>query len=117
MPRKPKPPADDPAQSKRFIGMAREIGADEGVGGREAFDRTFEKVARTGKRTADADSADHVETWSDADVDKKLELLRQDIKEIATAQNALARDFRDLARRVEGLTKALAASRRKSPQT
>jgi len=29
MPRKPKSKPDDPAQSKRFIDMAREIGADE----------------------------------------------------------------------------------------
>jgi len=34
MPRKPRPPGDDPEQSKRFIEMAREIGADEGPEGR-----------------------------------------------------------------------------------
>jgi hypothetical protein len=28
MPPKPKPPPDDPEQSRRFIGIAREIGAD-----------------------------------------------------------------------------------------
>ena len=28
MPRKPKPPPDDPEQSKRFIDMAREVGAE-----------------------------------------------------------------------------------------
>lgn len=52
MPRKPKPAApppgaDDPEESQRFIDMAREIGADEGQEGREAFDRTFDKVVRT----------------------------------------------------------------------
>jgi len=44
MPRKPKLLPDDPAQSKRFIDMAREIGADESERGREAFDRVFGKV-------------------------------------------------------------------------
>jgi hypothetical protein len=43
MPRKPKPPPDDPEQSKRFINMAREIGADAS---QEEFERAFEKVAR-----------------------------------------------------------------------
>lgn len=42
MPRKPKP--DDPAESKRFIDMAREIGADESDEGRKAFERAFRKV-------------------------------------------------------------------------
>ena len=41
MPRKPKPPSDDPAESKRFIDMARELGADERP---EAFERALEKV-------------------------------------------------------------------------
>jgi hypothetical protein len=41
MPRKPKPKPDDPAQSKRFIETAREIGADADA---EAFDRAFKKV-------------------------------------------------------------------------
>jgi hypothetical protein len=40
---KPTPPRDDPAQSKRFIDMARELGSDE-TG--EAFERAFKKVAR-----------------------------------------------------------------------
>jgi hypothetical protein len=44
MPRKPKPAPDDPAQSKRFIDMGREIGADESDGGREAFERAFDQV-------------------------------------------------------------------------
>lgn len=41
MPRTPKPPRDDPAESERFIAIAREIGADENG---EAFERTFEKI-------------------------------------------------------------------------
>ena len=42
MPRKPKP--DDPAESKRFIDIAREIGADETEEGRKAFERAFRKI-------------------------------------------------------------------------
>jgi hypothetical protein len=38
MPRKPKPPPDDPEQSKRFIDMARDIGADAS---KEEFERVF----------------------------------------------------------------------------
>ena len=40
---KPEPPtnADDPEQSKRFIDMAREVGADEDP---EAIDRAFKRV-------------------------------------------------------------------------
>jgi hypothetical protein len=45
--RKPKPKPDDPEQSKRFIEMAREIGADAS---REKFDRALKKVAAS-KRT------------------------------------------------------------------
>jgi hypothetical protein len=45
MPRKPKPQPDDPAQSKRFIDMAREVEADDSEKGREAFERAFKKVA------------------------------------------------------------------------
>ncbi len=44
MPRQPKPPPDDPAESKRFIDMARELGADESERGREAFERVFKRV-------------------------------------------------------------------------
>jgi hypothetical protein len=44
MARKPKPPQDDPAQSKRFIDMAREIGADETESGRKAFERAFDRI-------------------------------------------------------------------------
>jgi hypothetical protein len=43
MPRKPNPPPDDPEQSKRFMEIAREIGADGTT--REEFDRVFRKVA------------------------------------------------------------------------
>lgn len=43
MPRKPKPPPpDDPEQSKRFIEIAREVGAE---GTEEEFDKEFRKVA------------------------------------------------------------------------
>jgi hypothetical protein len=44
MPRKPKPPPDDPEQSKRFIEAAREAGTDESP---EAFERVFKKVTST----------------------------------------------------------------------
>jgi len=43
MPRKPAPPPDDPEQSKRFMEIAHEVGADGTT--REEFDRTFRKVA------------------------------------------------------------------------
>jgi hypothetical protein len=43
MPRKPKPPPDDPEQSKRFIEAAREIGTDESP---EEFERVFKRVVR-----------------------------------------------------------------------
>jgi hypothetical protein len=49
MPRKPKPPPDDPEQSKRFIKAAREIGTDESP---EAFERVFEKVVKPIKQTS-----------------------------------------------------------------
>lgn len=41
MPDKAKP--DDPAQSKRFIDMAREIGSNED---QSVFERVFEKVVQ-----------------------------------------------------------------------
>ena len=44
MQQKPKPTPDDPEQSKRFIDMAREIGADETETGRKAFEHAFNKV-------------------------------------------------------------------------
>lgn len=46
MPRKPKPPPDDPEQSKRFIKAAREIGTDESP---EAFERVFKRIIRAGE--------------------------------------------------------------------
>jgi hypothetical protein len=39
----PPPEADNPEQSRRFIEIAREMGADETPG---AFDRAFAKVIR-----------------------------------------------------------------------
>jgi hypothetical protein len=56
MPRKPKPPPDDPEQFKRFIDMAREIGADESP---DALDRALEKVVKrtSPSRTAPRPSA------------------------------------------------------------
>ena len=47
MPRKPKPPSDDPEQSKRFIDMAREVGAEKPS---PNFERVFQKVAEKPKR-------------------------------------------------------------------
>lgn len=41
MPRKPNPPPDDPAQSKRFIETAREVEVEEDS---EALDRAFKKI-------------------------------------------------------------------------
>jgi hypothetical protein len=49
MPRKPAPKPDDPAESKRFVDMARELGADETEKGREAAERVFKKVADKNK--------------------------------------------------------------------
>jgi hypothetical protein len=45
MPRKPKPP-DDPEQSKRFIDMAHEVGAEKPS---PDFERVFRKVAEQPK--------------------------------------------------------------------
>jgi hypothetical protein len=53
MPRKPKPPPDDPEQFKRFIDMAREVGADTDP---ETLGRVFDKVARPSKATASSQS-------------------------------------------------------------
>ena len=46
MPRKPKLVSDDPAQSKRFIDMAREVGAEQP---NPNFERVFRKVAEQPK--------------------------------------------------------------------
>ena len=43
MSRKPTPRPDDPEQSKRFIEMAREVGAE---GSKEDFEKAFKKVAK-----------------------------------------------------------------------
>jgi hypothetical protein len=48
MPRKPKPPPDDPEQLKRFIDMAREVEAETPS---PNFERVFRKVAEQPKRT------------------------------------------------------------------
>lgn len=42
MARKPNPPRDDPAQSKRFIDMAREVEAE---GSKEDLGRALKKIA------------------------------------------------------------------------
>jgi hypothetical protein len=42
MPRKPTPKPDDPEQSKRFIEIAKEIGADDDA---EALERAFKKIS------------------------------------------------------------------------
>ncbi len=46
MARKPKPIRDDPAESKRFIETAREVGADENG---ESFERVFKAIVSAGR--------------------------------------------------------------------
>ena len=46
MPRKPKPLPDDPEESKRFIDMAREVGAEEPS---PNFERVLRKVSEQPK--------------------------------------------------------------------
>lgn len=46
MPRQTKSKQDDPAQSKRFIDAAREVGADEDPA---AFERVFKRVVQPAK--------------------------------------------------------------------
>jgi len=46
MPRKPKPPPDDPEQSQRFIDMASEVGAETPS---PDFERVFRKVVEQPK--------------------------------------------------------------------
>jgi hypothetical protein len=41
MTRKPAPKPDDPEQSKRFIEIAKEVGADEDA---DALERAFKKI-------------------------------------------------------------------------
>ncbi len=49
MPRKPKPPPDNPEQFKRFTDLAREVGADTDP---ETLGRVFDKVARPKQETS-----------------------------------------------------------------
>lgn len=56
MPRKSKLPPDDPAQSKRFIDMAREVGAEKPS---PNFERLFRKVAEQPKGSTPKRSARH----------------------------------------------------------
>jgi hypothetical protein len=46
MPRNPKPPPDDPEESKRFIDMAREVGAEQPS---PDFERVFRKIVEQPK--------------------------------------------------------------------
>jgi hypothetical protein len=46
MGRKPKPQPDDSEQSKRFIELAEQVGADEDA---EALERAFKKISRDKK--------------------------------------------------------------------
>lgn len=46
--RKPSAP-DDPEQSRRFIDMAREVGADEDVGSEGVFGQVVRKLGATPK--------------------------------------------------------------------
>jgi hypothetical protein len=52
--RKPKPPPDDPEQSKRFIDMAREVGAEQAS---PNFERVLRKVAQQPKRPTPKDKS------------------------------------------------------------
>lgn len=47
MPRTPKPPSDDPEQSKRFSEIAHEMDAS---GTQEEFDKAFRKIASRAPR-------------------------------------------------------------------
>lgn len=49
------------------------------------------------------------EEWEQANTEQKLELLRKDVRDIAAAQNGVARDFRLLLHRFDELIRALAA--------
>ena len=51
MPRKQKPPRDDPEESERFITVAKEIKADP-TG--KVFERAFPSIARTKSTKAEA---------------------------------------------------------------
>jgi hypothetical protein len=47
--RKPAPPHDDPEQSRRFIEVARQVGADENAGTEDVFARVVRKLGATPK--------------------------------------------------------------------
>jgi hypothetical protein len=49
MGRKPAPKPDDPAQSKRFIETAEEVGAHD----EKALERAFEKIVPAKRQTTD----------------------------------------------------------------
>jgi hypothetical protein len=49
MPRKEKPKPDDPAQSKRFIETAKDVGADDDG---DALERAFSKIIKSPNRPA-----------------------------------------------------------------
>jgi len=49
--RKPDPPQDDPEQSRRFIDMAREVGADDDATGADVFDGVVRKLGATPKES------------------------------------------------------------------
>jgi hypothetical protein len=51
MPRKTATKPDDPAQSKRFIETAEQVGADD----EEALERTFKKIAPKPKKPIRSD--------------------------------------------------------------
>jgi hypothetical protein len=46
MPRKPSQKPDDPAQSKRFIETAEQVGADDD----DALERAFERITPSGSK-------------------------------------------------------------------
>jgi hypothetical protein len=104
---------------RRFSGgalsddMAREIGADANA---DAFKRAFTMSCdKNLPNTKEMPMAG--EEWDSANVDQKLELLRKDLTDIATAQNALAREFRSLTRRIDKLAQDLGALRRNHPKS
>ena len=55
--------------------------------------------------------------WDNADTEGKLEILRQDITDIASAPNALAREFRDLAQRLTALAQGVEVVLKSLPTT
>jgi hypothetical protein len=57
MPRKPNPLPDDPEQSKRFMEIAREVGADGTT--REEFNRVFKKIVSSRSAKYKQPNKDH----------------------------------------------------------